>query len=214
MSGITKTRPYDSKEYWEERFHKEDHYDWLFSWNSIKDYLLPYISIGGDHNSNPILHLGCGNSLLAFDMADSGYQHIVNIDYAEGVINKMETLTNEKKSPQYQQLKWIAADCLNDLESLPKIYPIEKYNIAIEKSLLDTIATGDDSCYSKQRQLAKQIGSVINSSGYWCSISFSDHRQAFDSWCLEKKIPLLVPQPNDKPNAPDIYYYLYIFKKL
>ncbi|CAO3647545.1 unnamed protein product [Cunninghamella echinulata] len=127
MSGITKARPYDSKEYWEERFHKEDHYDWLFSWNSIKNYLLPYISIGGDHNSNPILNckcfifiyfyykrnyliffyfriVGCGNSLLAFDMANSGYQHIININYAESVINKMETLTNEKKSPQYQQL--------------------------------------------------------------------------------------------------------------
>lgn len=146
-------------------------------------------------------------------MADSGFQHIVNIDYAKSVIDKMETLTKEKRSPQYQHLKWFTADCLNDLESLSKIYPIEKYNVVIEKSLLDTIATGDE-CFIKQRRLAQQISSVVNSSGYWCSISFSDYRQAFAPWHLEKKIPLFVPQPNDKPNSPDIYYYIYIFKKL
>ncbi|CAO3629666.1 unnamed protein product [Cunninghamella blakesleeana] len=157
--------------------------------------------------------VGCGNSLLAFDMAELGFQHIINIDYVKTVIDKMEALTKEKQSMQYQHLKWFTVDCLNDLESFSNIYPIEKYNTVIEKSLLDTIATGDE-YYIKQRRLAQQIGSVVNSSGYWCSISFSDHRKAFDPWCLEKKIPILVPQPNDKPNSPDIYYYIYIYKRL
>lgn len=56
MSGNTRTVPYDSKEYWEKRFHNEDHFDWLFTWNSIKSNLIPYLSIGGKQGSNPILH--------------------------------------------------------------------------------------------------------------------------------------------------------------
>ncbi|ORZ26161.1 hypothetical protein BCR42DRAFT_341719 [Absidia repens] len=222
MSGRTNAVPFDSKEYWEDRFAQEEPFDWLLTWDSIQLFLQPYLS-----SKEHILHLGCGNSLLALQMADCGYKNIVNVDYSANVIEKMKELTNKAKQSSiealggsttvtpYSDLVWITADCIHDLSSVRPYgsAPGGCYPLVIEKSLTDCIACGDDDKLTRQRQLAQQVASVQPPGGYFISISFSKERQSFYPYHLTEKIPVLVPQVNDKPGAPEIYYYLYILQK-
>ena len=48
-----KAVPFHSKEYWESRFDKENHFEWLSTWSTLHSHVEPYL----DPNE-PILHLG------------------------------------------------------------------------------------------------------------------------------------------------------------
>lgn len=145
-------------------------------------------------------------------MTDSGYRKIVNVDYSTCVIEKMKQRTTATQ--QYDDLVWLTADCLQDLSPVRPFAGADGcYRVAIEKSLTDCIACGDDDALSHQRAMAIQIASVQPTDGLWISISFSNHREPLPPYRLIDKIPVLVPQENDKPGAPDIYYYLYILQK-
>ncbi|KAK4520938.1 uncharacterized protein ATC70_006821 [Mucor velutinosus] len=206
--------PFHEKEYWKNRFEKEKHFEWLVTWDDIKKEFEPYLNKDED-----VLHLGCGNSELAFDLADSGYKTVVNVDYAENVIEYMKSVTHEKQqqNSNYSNISWISGDCLNNLKSyLPK----SQYSIIIDKSLVDTIACGDDDQQSRVKQLSTEMLSVAKPDAYWLSISFSGEREFYIDneeqfyWKTEQRIPIQVAQPNDKPGAPAIYYYLYINHKM
>ncbi|OAD02308.1 hypothetical protein MUCCIDRAFT_122964, partial [Mucor lusitanicus CBS 277.49] len=154
-------------EYWRKRFEKEKHFEWLVTWDDIKEEFEPYLKKDED-----VLHLGCGNSELAFDLADSGYKTVVNVDYAENVIEYMKSVTHEKQqqNSNYSNISWISGDCLSNLKSyLPK----SQYSIIIDKSLVDTIACGDDDHQSRVKQLSREMLSVAKPDAYWLSISFS-----------------------------------------
>lgn len=45
--------PFDRKEYWETRFEKEKHFEWLMTWQDAQAQLEPYLD-----KNEPILHLG------------------------------------------------------------------------------------------------------------------------------------------------------------
>ncbi|KAI8388057.1 uncharacterized protein BYT42DRAFT_611135 [Radiomyces spectabilis] len=205
--------PFHDKQYWQDRFQKETHFEWLLQWQDLKPMILPYLK-----NSEPILHLGCGNSMLAFDLADCGFRSVVNIDYAANVVAQMQELVRQRQNPVYDHLTWQEADCLDDLGFLLKQQP-QGFAVVIDKSLSDTIACGDDDNQTCQQRLSQQIASVTRVGGVWLSISFSGERkhdcliQGIQLWTHEKVIPIRVPQPNDKAGAPDIYYYLYVNRR-
>ena len=48
--------PFHEKEYWEKRFEKENHFEWLMTWKDIQPALEPYFH----DNNEAILHLGNG----------------------------------------------------------------------------------------------------------------------------------------------------------
>jgi hypothetical protein len=48
-----KAVPFHEKSYWESRFEKEKHFEWLLTWDSVKTELEPYLNEVED-----ILHLG------------------------------------------------------------------------------------------------------------------------------------------------------------
>lgn len=50
--------PFHQKEYWESRFEKEKHFEWLLTWQHIQTELEPYF----DKNEN-ILHPGIISNL-------------------------------------------------------------------------------------------------------------------------------------------------------
>ncbi|KAF7721086.1 hypothetical protein EC973_005426 [Apophysomyces ossiformis] len=208
--------PFHEKEYWQNRFENENHFEWLLSWSTldvvVRQYLNPH---------EPILHLGCGNSNLAFDLADSGYTHVVNVDYVEAVIDHMKEKTREKLNAAYDQIEWYTGDCLDDLSFLLERSPKrEGFSVVLDKSLCDTIACGDDNHQTGQQTLAQRVMEITRPQGVWITVSFSSERQYIwpsDSqwtWQHEDAVPINVPQENDKPNAPAIYYYLYIRRKV
>lgn len=53
FSSMAKTVPFHLKEYWEDRFEKEEHFEWLADWPILKPLVEPYL-----HQDEPILHIG------------------------------------------------------------------------------------------------------------------------------------------------------------
>lgn len=45
--------PFHEKEYWERRFEKESHFEWLLTWSDIEQHVTPYLK-----DQKTILHLG------------------------------------------------------------------------------------------------------------------------------------------------------------
>lgn len=51
--SMAKTVPFHLKEYWEDRFEKEEHFEWLADWPILKPLVEPFL-----HPDEPILHIG------------------------------------------------------------------------------------------------------------------------------------------------------------
>ena len=75
---------YREKEYWDKRFTNEDKYEWLCSYNDVKDYIVRDISV-----HDKILVLGCGNSTFSADLHDAGFRNVTSVDFSPNVIDAM-----------------------------------------------------------------------------------------------------------------------------
>ena len=84
---------YGEIEYWDKRYEKEKDktFDWLESWDDVKEILEKNAINGLTELENciendkvkkqtSILNLGCGNSVICEDMYDEGYTDIFNMD--------------------------------------------------------------------------------------------------------------------------------------
>lgn len=163
-------------------------------------------------------YLGCGNSELPFEIAESGYKKVANVDFAENVIEHMRKVTQDKNNENYAEITWHVGDCLNNLASyLPSG---QKYAVLIDKSTIDCIACGDDDQQSIVKTAAREFLSVAKPNAFWFSISFSGEREFYcnnseDSyWHTIEKIPVQIHQKNDRPGAPPIFYYIYVNRKV
>jgi 2-polyprenyl-3-methyl-5-hydroxy-6-metoxy-1,4-benzoquinol methylase len=94
-------RAYGTREYWEERFTREDSYEWLVTFANVKDQLTARFLTP----TSQILIVGCGNSPFSTDLYDAGYVHITNIDFSEVVIQAMKERHQEKRP----QMKWLVS---------------------------------------------------------------------------------------------------------
>ncbi|KAI9313790.1 S-adenosyl-L-methionine-dependent methyltransferase [Dichotomocladium elegans] len=208
---MVKAVPFHSQDYWQSRFENEQHFEWLTSWPTLEPLITPYLAV-----DEPILHIGCGNSTLAFDLADRGYSRVINVDYAANVISQMEEQTDRLR---YPHIEWHAADCLAGLCAFDK--ETKGFTTVIDKSLVDAIACGDTVDLAAQRQLADHVLSVTRPGGVWLSISFSSEREyvsdaARDGWTwhCEKTIPIEQKQSSSPLNAPAIYHWIYVLRKV
>ncbi|KAJ1948316.1 hypothetical protein FBU59_001651 [Linderina macrospora] len=127
---------YDSKQYWDDRFLNEDSFEWLASYSKLQPILDTAIS-----KTARVLNLGCGNSYLPFDMYNSGYQSLDNMDFSATVIEKMVAKTEElygAESPAIAAIRWTVQDAL-------KMDNIEEgsWDAVIDKSTSDCIACMD-----------------------------------------------------------------------
>ena len=73
-----KTEEYLQKQYWDDRFRKEEQYDWFKKFEDFSGLVLPHLK-----QADRILVLGCGNSSLTFDLYGLGFHHITSIDLSE-----------------------------------------------------------------------------------------------------------------------------------
>ena len=99
------------------------------------------------------MQLGCGNSKLSEDLYDSGWKHIVNVDFSSVVIEMMKKRTIEMPS-----MKWIVADIFH----LDQIFSKESFDYAIDKGTLDAILTQKHDPWDPEPEIISQIQSYIN----------------------------------------------------
>jgi len=71
-------------------------------YESLAPLLLPLL-----RPASRVLHLGCGNSQLAEQLHDAGFQNVLSVDYSAPVIEHMR-LRNARRRPS---LQFAVADC-------------------------------------------------------------------------------------------------------
>jgi len=89
---------YFKKDYWDDRFAKEEEFNWLVSYDDVKDQIAPFMS-----PDSKILLVGCGNSTFSEQLYDAGFRQLWNVDYSKVVIDKM-TKKYEETRPE---MKWL-----------------------------------------------------------------------------------------------------------
>ncbi|KAK7924349.1 hypothetical protein PG985_006403 [Apiospora marii] len=118
---------YGTKEYWDDRFEREDKYEWLLPADSLNavvgEALSQHQSSSSDDDgyAPQILHIGCGSSDVSFQLrglVDSPRQ-VTNADYSEKAVRKCQqreaaALSSAvlEKSGSALGMRWETADLL------------------------------------------------------------------------------------------------------
>ena len=157
-------RKYKEADYWNLRFQNEDSYEWLLTYNDIKDKLDKILH--KYDKSAKILQLGCGNSNFANDMFNDGFIDITNIDISHVCVEKM--------SRRFPNMRFLQMD----MTSLT--FEDHSFDIVIEKATLDSLLVDCKSPWdlTDPSQLAvlkclEQVKRVLRPGGVFLSLTFS-----------------------------------------
>jgi SAM-dependent methyltransferase len=124
---------YSEQTYWNDRFAKEDAYEWLVGYTELAG-ILDELPLG---KQSRILLVGCGNSSLTVDMHNAGYSNIVSTDYSQVVITAMRC-----KHDNLPGLTWEVMDMLN------LTYSDSSFDVVLDKAAMDAIHTNEGSVWS------------------------------------------------------------------
>uniref|UniRef100_A0AC34F0N3 Methyltransferase type 11 domain-containing protein n=1 Tax=Panagrolaimus sp. ES5 TaxID=591445 RepID=A0AC34F0N3_9BILA len=153
---------YTSVEYWDSRFKDEEVYEWIADFKQFSELIIKELK-----PTDRILHVGCGNSQLSFQLYSSGFKNITNLDYSNILI--------EKLSESNLEMKWIC----DDMRSLEKL-EFESFDVIIEKAAIESLLANEKSVWtfseSAQTDLRSTLASiyrVLKPGGTFISISFT-----------------------------------------
>lgn len=146
----TSTPSFGDLEYWNERFIKEDNFEWLADFTVLEPWLKRAIAERTGLTRRPqVLHIGCGSSALSIQLRDlvDSPQQIHNVDYSEVVIEKnrqheYEILCSSeaKREPcRWSTLDLLSASQVSNFEGSGK-----GYDMIIDKSTSDAISCSED----------------------------------------------------------------------
>ena len=140
---------YKEKKYWESRFQAEEEYEWLCTFNDVKEYINRDIDF-----EDKILILGCGNSTFSADLCDAGYLHVNSADFSSVVIDAMR----KKYSSSHPSLKWFVSD-VRDL----KEFEDSTFDVVIDKACIDALVCDEGDPWNPNEQTKNDVNATLNS---------------------------------------------------
>uniref|UniRef100_A0AC35F539 Methyltransferase type 11 domain-containing protein n=1 Tax=Panagrolaimus sp. PS1159 TaxID=55785 RepID=A0AC35F539_9BILA len=153
---------YTSVDYWDSRFKDEESYEWISNFEKFSDLIVKELK-----PSDRILHVGCGNSQLSFQLYSAGFKDITNLDYSNVLIKKLL-----EKNPE---MKWIC----DDMRSLEKL-ETETFDVVIEKAAIESLLANEKSVWTFSdtakhdlRSTLESIYRVLKPGGFFFSVSFT-----------------------------------------
>ncbi|BDA44495.1 EEF1A lysine methyltransferase 4 [Coccomyxa sp. Obi] len=157
---------YLDAKYWDERFQKEEEYDWFKGYKEFAHLVTPHLQ-----PSSKILILGCGNSSLTADLFSDGFQRITSVDLSPAVIDRMRTRAAEKGMGS---IEWRVADMLD----LP--FSDGSFDAVIEKGTMDVLFVDNDSPWSPRPEVCTRVHRmlaethrVLSADGVFVSVTFA-----------------------------------------
>eukprot|EP00742_Colponemidia_sp_Colp-10_P004699 GILJ01005011.1.p1 GENE.GILJ01005011.1~~GILJ01005011.1.p1 ORF type:complete len:252 (-),score=34.58 GILJ01005011.1:250-1005(-) len=155
---------YKEKDYWDERFEREDAYDWLLHFEGDVQALL----VQNLQPSDRILMVGCGNSGFSAELYDHGYKNIVNIDFSEVVISKMRDKYRDRP-----EMSWRVMD-MKQLQ-----FEAACFDVVIDKAAMDVFMCDIGDVWDPQPhvwtdtfEMCSGISRVLKPTGRFLQISF------------------------------------------
>ena len=120
------TSDFSADSYWEKFFKKRDNlpFEWYGDYENLRHLLEKYIKI-----KDNVLQVGCGSSLLAEQLYDSGFRLLSNIDLNETVINQMKK-RNLKLRPELH---------FEHMDATTLRYENESFNVVLDKGTADAL---------------------------------------------------------------------------
>ncbi|XP_057451119.1 uncharacterized protein LOC130743031 [Lotus japonicus] len=193
---------YLNPSYWDERFSKEEKYEWFKDYSHFRHLIQPHLT---PHSS--VLELGCGNSQMSEDLYKDGTTNITCIDLSSIAVDNMQ---KRLLSRGLRDIKVLQADMLE----LP--FDDECFDLVIEKGTMDVlfVDSGDPwnpkpETISKVMATLKGVHRVLKANGTFISITFGQphfRRPIFNaadfSWSVEYT-----------SFGETFHYFVYVLKK-
>ena len=152
---------YGDVHYWQARYEQEWYrqpHDWLGNFESLKPWL------GAMAEKKRIVHLGCGTSLLAENMADAGVSgEIWNVDVSESCVKAMQSRDHKHSA----RLHWVTGD----VRDMRDVFEDGFFDCAIDKSTLDSVC--DCKRDADAALYVAEVARILNESGVFVVFSFS-----------------------------------------
>lgn len=156
---------YLNPQYWDDRFVKEDHYEWFKDYSQFRHLVASSLK-----SSDRVLELGCGSSQMCDGLYEDGITQITCIDISPVAVEKMQKRLTVKG---FHGVKVLVMDMLN----LP--FGSESFDAVIEKGTMDVLLvdSGDPwnpkpETVSKVNAMLKGVHRVLTPEGIFISISF------------------------------------------
>nr|CAG8440446.1 11406_t:CDS:2 [Entrophospora candida] len=140
---------YKTQEYWNERYSKEETFDWFKTYKDLSPLFKKHLL---DENVS-ILMLGCGNSTLSEDMYDDGYCNITNIDFSNIVIDNMK-----EKNKHRSKMSWLVMD-VRDLKMLKDD---ESFDVVIDKGTMDALMCDEGDVWNPKPEVIENVGKEVD----------------------------------------------------
>ncbi|KAJ1347350.1 hypothetical protein KIN20_002386 [Parelaphostrongylus tenuis] len=193
---MEKNHKYASREYWDDRFKEERHFEWLVDFDTLKPVILPKLE-----PLSRILHVGCGTSQISMQLYKMGYKNITNRDNVEVIINNGRAL--------YPEMKWIC----EDIRSLASI-PSDAFDVVLEKATIESLLVEEKSPWNPSDcalhivdEVLGSISRVLTSDGVFISVSFTQPHF---------RVPALLRLPvwsiSVQEIGEDFHYFVYIMQ--
>lgn len=189
--------------YWDDRYSAANgsSFDWLESFESLQ----PYIEVVTEGNRDlRILHVGCGNSVLAEHIYDAGYHNIVNLDNSKVVIKQMQA--RQAAGPSRPGLRWVCMDALD------MTFEDAQFDIVIDKATIDTFVCAENSTALVAAYLA-EVTRVLPPCGFFLLISLGEPaermhflKNSFESQHLDFQVTAFELETNDYKNYQNYLY--------
>eukprot|EP00922_Rhytidocystis_sp_ex-Travisia-forbesii_P007128 GHVS01010404.1.p1 GENE.GHVS01010404.1~~GHVS01010404.1.p1 ORF type:complete len:227 (+),score=25.96 GHVS01010404.1:205-885(+) len=202
---------YGKSDYWDERYTKDpEPFEWYQRYSALKDV---FTGTGIQHDQ-PMLMVGCGNSMLSEDMYNEGFKNMTNIDISGVVIKAMNLKYN---GPQFSGMTYKQLNCL----AMPEIAD-EAYPVVIDKGTVDSVLCGEGSTSNVQKML-REISRVLQSGGVFICVSYGQPAYRLSYLQREELLWSVKIQTVQKPSSAvsaaltqeeaDAVHYVYICRK-
>ncbi|KAG7011687.1 Protein TIC 62, chloroplastic [Cucurbita argyrosperma subsp. argyrosperma] len=149
----------------DERFSKEEHYEWFKDYSHFRNLILPLLK-----PDSSVLELGSGNSKLSEELYNDGITDITCIDLSAVAVEKMQKRLHLKGM---KEIKVLEADMLD----MP--FGDECFDVVVEKGTMDVLfVDGGDpwnpqpSTRSKVMAMLEGVHRVLKKDGIFVSITF------------------------------------------
>ncbi|KAF2069501.1 hypothetical protein CYY_009179 [Polysphondylium violaceum] len=203
-----------SHEFWDEFYEtgegKGDSYEWYVTFNQLRPHLVKLVK-----DKDKLLHIGCGNSLLAEDLIEETPTlslEIISMDVCENAIARMNDRTAKLSNQRVKSsLQYIVGDATDTK------YQDQEFDGIIDKGTLDAcLSTLDFECGENEivMKMVCEMHRVLKSKGFFIVLSRNTLLEQYFyisgddlNWSL-KTIELTTPSNKGKGITQVNYIYL------